>query len=136
MEHNIEQFEQPGVGHNHVNSERYINEKLLNGLRNEIEEIRENEMANKKSWLARGKTGEAYNPHFDDIDPQYLNEEDLIIYKKFKEDTLSFEEMREYQNKMTGEEAGDFVNPVNKSRNNFQAYLANKLLARNFDKAS
>lgn len=135
MEYNIESFK--GEHNNYGNHEKHAKEELLDGLRNEIEEIRENEMANKKSWLARGKTGEAYDPHFDDIDPQYLKEEDLMIYKKFKEDTLSFEEMREYQDKMTEEAGGsDFINPINRSRNNFQAYLANKLLVRSFDKAS
>ena len=133
MEHNIESFK---GADSHGDYERHAKKEWLDGLREEIEKMRENEMANKKSWLARGKAGKAYDPHFDEINPQHLKEENLIIYKKFKEEELSFEEMREYQDKMTGEEAGDFRNPVNKSRNNFQAYMANKLLVRSFDKAS
>lgn len=134
MEHNIESFE---GADSHKNHERYAKEELLDELRDQIEKIRENEMANKESWLAKGKMGKSYDPHFDEINPQYLKEEDLMIYKKFKEDTLSFEEMREYQNKMTGEAgSGDFIDPISRSRNNFQAYLANKLLVRSFDKAS
>lgn len=136
MENNIESFED---ARNHekykgrAGGELLTEEELLAGLRREIEEIRKAEMTDKESWLARGRKGKAYDPHFDEIDPQDLTSEDLELYEKFKKGKLSFEEMKVYQDRISKEIIDDFESPINKSRINFQAYLANKLLAASFD---
>ncbi len=64
-------------------------EKKLGIFRDEMKRIKEIEMNKKQSWEKRGKTGEAYNPHFDGINPDYLGEAEREAYEKYKSDDLS-----------------------------------------------
>ena len=64
-------------------------EQKLEIFREEMKRIKEVEMNKKQAWEERGKTGEAYNPHFDGIDPEYLGQAEREVYEKYKNDELS-----------------------------------------------
>jgi len=79
-------------------------------LRRKIELIKKEEMAKKER-------GEFFDIHFEDIDPEELNEESLKIFDKFLNKTLTRGEFSDY--KVSG--------GPNDSQVNFKAYLGNKL---------
>lgn len=76
--------------------EEKISEEELSGFRDKIQKLKEIEMQKKEDWIARGKTGEEYNPHFNDIDTKFLEKSDFELYKKYEEgiELNEFEEMK------------------------------------------
>ncbi len=78
----------------------------------------------KKLNLSKKERGQHYNPHWDSIDSSDLAEEDLAIYKKFREKIPMDKLLGEY------ERYRENVPWQNKSRINFSAWLGNKINAR------
>ena len=60
--------------------------------------------------------------HFEEINPDELNEDDRELYQKFISESLTVEELRDHQIKLS--QLG------NKSQKSFVAYIANKLFIR------
>jgi hypothetical protein len=81
------------------------------------------EIAEIKSQEARNKGTEEYHIHFIDIDVPDLEETDLNIYEKFKNQTLTREEFEEYRKEflIVGKDKKSI------SRSDFAAWLVNKL---------
>lgn len=50
-----------------------------------------------KTEKEKMKLGKDYNPHLVEIDPEELNEEDMEIYEKFKNSTLTFGEFSKFR---------------------------------------
>ncbi len=86
----------------------------LDIFREEIAEMKKIEMEKKEQQ-------EKYNPHFNEIEPNTLIEEDLDIYKKCSTGSLKKEEFLKYQSQFR--EIKDNKDP----RFNFMAWLGNKL---------
>jgi hypothetical protein len=82
-------------------------------FRVEIRAILEQEMGKKKR-------GEGYNPHFNFIDPEQLTDADLLIYKKFKDKTLTRQDFLEYK-------AGMANFDMYSARACFQMWLSNQI---------
>lgn len=109
-------------------------ELSLDDLRSQIVEIKKEEMEKKKKWEEGGKkpgdNRKAYDAHFDAIEPEYLTDEDLEIYRKFKKENLSKEEFLNYKENMKNKLKEDYETLGSKSRHDFQAWLSNKILVR------
>lgn len=112
-------------------------QKELESFREEIRKIKEEE-------LRKEKEGEKFDPHWRIIDPSDLTEEDMEIWKKFKDDTLTPEDHEKYS-----ESIGEYIKKkygsvpngkkereerlkkvLKDSRVTFLAYLNNKLMPR------
>jgi len=61
-------------------------------FREKIAMIKAIEMAKKKK-----SKGKDYNPHFDDINPEDLTEDDCEIYKKFEDGSMASEDLEKYR---------------------------------------
>jgi len=96
-------------------------------FREEMRVLKSGEMKKKKEWETRGRRGEAYDPHFDDISPEFLTEEDRIIWSKIKNQTLTRPELEAYRRQLD-EELKTASAEVKKSRLAFQALAANKAI--------
>jgi len=105
-------------------------EEKLGLFREEIGDIKTGEMEKKKEWEAREKTGEAYNPHFDIIDPGLLSGAEMEIYEKFKKgEDDEFANLREEA--LARFKGRDVENdPEYKSAHAFLMYLGNIVNAR------
>jgi len=75
----------------------------------------------KTSELEKMQNGQKYNPHFEDIDPETLTDEDFEIYNGFKQQILSPDEFYTYA--QTFYDIDDYHNP----QLNFKAWIANQL---------
>jgi hypothetical protein len=86
-------------------------------LRQEIADLKAGELKKKEKK-------QEYNPHFEEIDPIDLLNQDLTIYRKFKEKSLAKEEFMEYQSgfKLLSE------NKQNISRSYLMAFISNQLV--------
>lgn len=106
---------------------REILERLteLDGFRSEIQLWIGTELQKKKEWEERGETGEAYDPHADFLRPEFLNETDMIIWGKIKDETVTKDDMMEYSQKFEEETAQDPPD-VFESRENFKAMIISK----------
>jgi hypothetical protein len=71
-------------------------------LREEIKDLKEVELIKKAA-------GKNYNPHFDHFDEKVLRDDDLEVYKKLKDRTLTQEEFLNYQNDFSS--VRDATNP-------------------------
>lgn len=99
-------------------------------FRDTIKEIKEEEMTKKKAWEARDMEGEAYNPHFDLINSEYLEEAEREVYEKYQSDHLTVEKfrtlrsaaMKDYEKLPAGAEK-DAIG-------DFWAYIGNLVTAR------
>ncbi len=89
-------------------------------FREEIENIRKREMEKKEQE-------EKYDPHFDDIKPEELTEEDRVIYEKFKDDSMIFKEFSDYQQRVLSEADARRVSGAKESRVNFCAWITNRI---------
>jgi hypothetical protein len=94
-------------------------EKQINfeKLRQEIADLKTVELKKKEEK-------KQYNPHFDNIEPGVLTEEDLDKYQKYLDGTLTKEEFLQYQSNFRG------VEDENDPRLNFMAWLTNKITTR------
>lgn len=104
-------------------------DKVLFELRQEIAGIAKEELEKKKK---RKK----YDPHFKNFNPQELTNEDLSIYKKFKEGTLTEEDFENWS-KTISKDLGPKIEEIKKefdysrpelTRLNFSAWLSNKII--------
>lgn len=102
-------------------------EKKLEIFRDEIKGIKEIEMNKKQLWEGRGKTGEAYNPHFDGINPDYLKEAEREAYEKYQNDNLSADAFNELRRSALGKFSKLSVNNDEEYRTilDFWAYMSN-----------
>jgi len=82
------------------------------GLKKEIEEIKNSEMIKKEE-------GESSDPHWSEIETKDLISEDLVIYEKYKNKTLTRKEFSAYIEKILKQE--------NSSRRTFSEWLSNKV---------
>ncbi len=107
-------------------------EEKLGLFHEEIGDIKAGEMEKKKEWEAREKTGEAYNPHFDIIDPEFLSGAEMGIYERFKSGELNDEEFRALREEALSRFSGRNVetDPEYKSAHAFLMYLANTIHAQ------
>lgn len=90
------------------------------GLRSEIGEMVAGEIKNKNN-------SEKYNPALIATDPKLLKGSDLEIYKRFKNKTLTRSEFLEFEKEIMDEKNSDPEDPMAISRDNFQAYLGNRI---------
>jgi len=95
----------------------------------EIERIKEKEMLKKKEWEENNERGEAYEIHFDEIDPEELTEEDCDIYNKFKDDTLTLKGFLEYEQSIleTFKGKGLAVEPTAEDRAMYEKFKAENI---------
>lgn len=89
-------------------------------LRLEIGEMVAGEIKNKNN-------SEKYNPALIVVDQKLLRGSDLEIYKRFKNKTLTKDEFLEYEKEIIDEKNSNPEDPIAISRDNFQAYLSNKI---------
>ncbi|MDO8676140.1 MAG: hypothetical protein Q7K16_00545 [Candidatus Azambacteria bacterium] len=94
-------------------------------FRDEIAIIKETEMDKKKDWENRGHEGEAYNPHFDTINPEYLGETEREVYEKYKNDNLTVEEFRALKSEAIKEYEKLPAGDKKSTSGDFWAYVAN-----------
>ncbi len=73
--------------------------ELCEGKKSELDLFREKIAAIKTvEMVKKGKNkGKNYNPHFDDINPEDLIEEDCEIYEKFKGGSMTLEDLEKYR---------------------------------------
>lgn len=88
-------------------------DEMREKFRQEIADIRELEMRNKD-------LGGEYNPHFEKIDANNLGGDDLDIYAKLKNGSLTQAEFADYRNGFSENDRGE-------SRKMFMYWLANQL---------
>lgn len=108
-------------------------EKKMELFRVEMKKMKEIEMNKKQAWEERGKTGSAYNPHFDGINPEYLGQAEQEVYEKYKKDELSIDlfnslkksALAEYYDKPSVD-----LNDKDKAIIDFWAYLSNLVIVR------
>lgn len=97
----------------------------LEVFRDRIREIKEIEMAKKRDWERRGMKGEAYDPHFDLINPECLGETEREVYDKYQDGTLTADEFLALRD-LANEEYEKLMDGAEKTAlNNFWAYLGN-----------
>lgn len=82
-------------------------------------------MEKKQEWLDRGKEGAAYNPHFDAIDPEFLNDQDQFAYE-----SLEFLSVDEFENlkRARQQELKNKDLPEVSAVDDFWAYLGNRYM--------
>jgi len=92
----------------------------LDNFKKEISKLKKQEEEDLYENGARKKV------HFEDLNPDELNEADRVIYQMFLDKKLALKEFRTYQNElgMRG----------NKSQKKFAAYIANKLFIQMYKK--
>lgn len=83
------------------------------------EKQRENILNNFKRKIADLKKDPGESFPLIDVNPEELTKEDMDMYGKYADGTVTLEEFRSYQNKFFALEGG--------SRKNFAAYLGNKV---------
>ena len=98
-------------------------EEKKNGIdlfKAEISEIKKQEMEKKAQ-------GEKYDPHFENINPKELKEEDKIIYEKFRDGSMNFKEFSAYQQNIVADGTERKVQGFKDSRRMFYAWICNKI---------
>lgn len=107
-------------------------EKKLEIFKYEMKKIQETEMNKKQAWEERGRTGEAYNPHFDGINPEYLRQAEREVYEKYKNDDLNADAFNELRKSALGKFSKLSVNNDEEYRTilDFWAYMGNLVGAR------
>jgi len=107
-------------------------QERLESFQSEIQAIKDGEMAKKAKWEERGRTGEAYDPHFNDINPDYLGDFERSVYEKYKSNDLSEEEFGQLRSE-TAEKYKEIPADDEKYQTlrNFWAYLGNLINIRN-----
>lgn len=107
-------------------------EKKLEIFRVEMKKIKEVEMNKKRAWEECGEVGEAYNPHFDGIDPDYLGQAEQEVYEKYQKDELSidlFNELKRSAMAKYDKPSAD-INDKDGAIIDFWAYLSNLVTVR------
>lgn len=97
----------------------------LDAFHEEMRGLKEAEMKKKEAWEKRGHKGEAYDPHFDDILPEFLSDKDRVIWEKIKNQTLTRRELETYRQELA-EDVRTVSPEARKSRGTFQAMVVNK----------
>lgn len=112
-----------GLGHLGNASEQ--SPSPLEQFREEISNYIAAEREKKRQWLARGKTGEAYDPHVDkNINPKHLTEDDREFWEKIKAGTITNDYIERYREKLSRQR--DFLGSDEwESRATFQAMATN-----------
>jgi hypothetical protein len=102
---------------------------LLEQLRSELQALKDEEIKKKVAWKESKESGPAYNLHFDDINPFELLEEDLRIFGKFKDKSLTLEEFQQYRESIIeySKKYHKMEDVLRDSRCNFQAWLGNQV---------
>lgn len=99
-------------------------------FKDKIKEIKEAEMNKRKAWEDRGMEGKAYNPHFDAINQDYLEEPEREVYEKYQDDNLSTDEFRELRSAANKNYKKLPVDAKKETLSNFWAYIGNLVTAR------
>ena len=109
-------------------------EEQLEEFRAEIKAIKDAEMAKKKAWEERGRTGEAYDPHFDQIKPEFLEQPERMAYAAVEADQMTAKELRWLHhdaNRAAAERFGKREeSPQRQSVNDFWGFLTNRFMGR------
>lgn len=96
-------------------------EEVLEDFRSEIALKKREEMAKKAK-----SGGKRYDPHFDDIDPQYLGKEDYEAYRNLElMDPSTFRRLRQERFAAFSDKLNEEEDDRHKSVKTFWAYLAN-----------
>ena len=113
--------------------------KDILGSKNEIDidanEVVGNYAENLRKALREQKIKKT-DPHFEDIDPNKLTNDDLIIFDKFQKNTLTDKEFSEYQGglknyfRLQRQLKKEKFNALKDSRSNFSAMIVNKIMAK------
>lgn len=107
--------------------------KKLEIFKDEIRRTKEVEMNKKRAWEERGRTGEAYDPHFNGINPDYLGEAEREVYEKYQNDDLSIDAFNALKRLAIGKYDKTHANIDEKEYravNDFWAYMANRVNAK------
>ena len=99
-------------------------EEKLNAFREEMRAWVARQTENKKVWEARGMTGDAYDPHAEGINPDYLTEDDRAIAEKISAGTITSEEWGAYTSTQK-KQLEDAPEEIKRSMGMFRAYMAN-----------
>lgn len=100
-------------------------EKKLEIFIVEMKKIKEIEMNKKQAWEERGKVGEAYNPHFNGINPDYLGQAEREVYEKYENNNLTVEEFQALK-KSAMEKSKDLpVEDKKTTLDNFWGHMSN-----------
>ena len=91
-------------------------------LRNDIQELKEAEEANLN------EQGRRIQAHFEDVNVTELDEKDFGLYKKFKNHSLTVEDIQARREELE--------NSGNQSQRGFLGYLANKFQSQNWEDLS
>ena len=97
----------------------------LDYFKEEMKAWVDREIQKKKEWEDRGETGEAYDPHADFLRPELLNETDMTIWQKIKDETVTKDDVALYNQKFEEETAHDPPD-VFESRENFKAMVISR----------
>lgn len=98
------------------------NEDKHGALRNEIQALKEAEEAELN------ERGERLKAHFQDVNVAELDEKDFELYKKFKNRSLTLEDIETRRE--------EFQNSCNQSQKEFLGYLANQFQIQNWENLS
>lgn len=90
-----------------------------------METIKAGELLKKAEWETRGKTGDAYDPHFDAISPGFLTDTDRQLWDKIETKTLTRDQIQTYDTQLE-EELGEAKPAERETRENFRAMAVNK----------
>ncbi|MDO8500127.1 MAG: hypothetical protein Q7S66_05775 [bacterium] len=98
----------------------------LEMFREEMQQIKSIEQEKERAWRASDdKNGGAFDPHFNNINPDALTDMDRVIWEKVKNKTLTRKEIETYR--ATLKKNLEFDNPEEKqSRETFSEMVVNK----------
>lgn len=105
--------------------EAYYEEHSLESLRHEMRSWKEKEFEKKRNWNEQVKIGEPFDPHAELINPKDLTDEDRMIWEKFKNETLTREDLKAYSEKLVEEIRALPNQETRESRSNFLAMITN-----------
>lgn len=100
-------------------------EEKLNAFRDEMRQWIAEEAAKKQAWEQRGKTGEAYDPHAEHINPDCLTDDDAAIWRETRTQTLTREHWDAYAQKVD-EDMKTMSEHTQESRSFFKEFMANE----------
>ncbi|MBI5306360.1 hypothetical protein HZB04_02140 [Candidatus Wolfebacteria bacterium] len=116
-------------------NERQVENIFESGDEVNVDEIAENYAKNLREILREQKTNKT-DPHLENIDPDELTNNALIIFDKFRKNALMDKEFSEYRRnlgnyfRLQRQLKKDKFNTLKDSRSNFSAMIANKIMAK------
>ena len=94
-------------------------------FREEIKAWIDEQNEKKRLWEVRGKTGETWDPHAEKINPEYLTDDDRLIWEAIAQQTVTEDQWEKYIQK-TREDLADASEGVKASRGTFSQFAGNE----------